>query len=503
MTFEEVLARAASGGADLQVLEELAAAALRDGEEERAIPMLRSEASRKGNARLWQWTGLLHRAVDEHGQALESFAKAAALAPVDASIAHGRARVALEAGIPAVELFQQALRLMPSDGDLLLGLAAAQFALGAGEQAEARLASLLERNPRWVQGHLQLAQLRSMLGKPGEASSSIEKAVRDHPADGQLWTALFDLRILSSNFQALDSAVAEARAAGQPEAALLPFEAVAASENGETERADRLFSALLPEARTSISIWEVRHLLRTGRIEEALPLIDEDLAGSGARAMWPYAETAWRMSGDDRWQWLTRDDRFIAVIDLTSALPEMGNLAALLRKLHLGMGQYLDQSVRGGTQTDGPLFSRVEPEIRTLRSAVVGAVKSYIASLPEPDAGHPLLAPRRDRPVRFSGSWSVRLRDGGKHANHVHPQGWISSAFYVALPGRSLADDPHAGWLTLGAPPDELGLHLPPVKAVEPREGQLVLFPSWMWHGTVKFGSGERLTAAFDVRAPN
>jgi len=28
------------------------------------------------------------------------------------------------------------------------------------------------------------------------------------------------------------------------------------------------------------------------------------------------------------------------------------------------------------------------------------------------------------------------------------------------------------------------------------------LFPSWMWHGTVPFEHGERLTVAFDVGVP-
>jgi predicted 2-oxoglutarate/Fe(II)-dependent dioxygenase YbiX len=104
--------------------------------------------------------------------------------------------------------------------------------------------------------------------------------------------------------------------------------------------------------------------------------------------------------------------------------------------------------------------------------------------------------------VRFSGSWSVRLRGAGYHSNHVHPQGWISSAFYVALPNAGPQDGPDAGWLTLGEPHAQLKLDLPAFRRVAPRPGQLVLFPSWMWHGTVPFAEGERLTVAFDVAVP-
>jgi predicted 2-oxoglutarate/Fe(II)-dependent dioxygenase YbiX len=47
-----------------------------------------------------------------------------------------------------------------------------------------------------------------------------------------------------------------------------------------------------------------------------------------------------------------------------------------------------------------------------------------------------------------------------------------------------------------------LGLDLPPLRTILPRPGQLVLFPSTMWHGTIPFESGERLTIAFDVEKP-
>ena len=172
-----------------------------------------------------------------------------------------------------------------------------------------------------------------------------------------------------------------------------------------------------------------------------------------------------------------------------------------MRGLHLATRQPLDQTLRGGTQTDGPLFARAEPEIRALRQAIVEAVEAHVAQLPAHDPRHPLLSAPRG-PVRFAGSWSVRLSDAGFHVNHVHSAGWLSSAFYVALPGGALGGAGHDGWLTLGEA-KELGLDLPPIRLIEPKPGRLVLFPSTMWHGTRPFAAGERLTVAFDVARPN
>ena len=95
----------------------------------------------------------------------------------------------------------------------------------------------------------------------------------------------------------------------------------------------------------------------------------------------------------------------------------------------------------------------------------------------------------------------MRLKEGGFHVSHVHPQGWISSALYIALP-PVVGEGSKEGWLQLGEPRPELGVGLEPSAYVRPEPGRLALFPSWMWHGTIPFPAGERLTVAFDVAVP-
>ena len=501
MSFAYALDAALKRPGDQELLVELADSALREGEEEQAIPLVARGAAQNSASLLWQWKGLLERSIDEHGEALKSFDQAARLYPGNASIAHGRARVALEAGLPAEALFEQALRLSPSDGAVFLGLAAARMAAGHGERAEKELDGVLDRSPLWIEGHMQLAQLRSMLGKRKHACASLEHALQRDPSPATLWRTLFDLRVKSDDFDGLVMAVERARDAGISESATLPYRAIAAAESGRTEDADRLFAENEAGPGADLAIWRIRHLLRSGRPDQALPIIDEQLAGTGAVHVWPYAATAWRMIDDPRWDWLFASGALIATFDLANRLPPLERLAATLRLIHSAKAEYLDQSVRGGTQTDGPLFCRMEPEIRALRAAVVDVVDHYTAQLPAIDTEHPLLSRQRGRRVRFAGSWSVRLKAEGFHASHVHPQGWLSSALYVDLPPEA-ADQPNAGWLQIGQPRSELGLPLDPIRLIRPEPGRLVLFPSWMWHGTLPFPAGERLTVAFDVSAP-
>jgi tetratricopeptide (TPR) repeat protein len=502
VTFEVRLASIRNDRLDRDSLADLARLALDAGEEERALPLLERAARGALDARLWQWTGLLQRALDRHEGALQSFGQAAKLAPSDVSIARGHAQVTFEAGLDATALFERACRLAPTAGDVVLGLAAARLAVGRGEEAAAALDAILVQSPLWLEGHMQLAQLRSMLGQPDAVETSLARALAARPGESALWDALFNLRLRSEDYAALADRVKVAEKAGQTVAFCAEYKAIAVAELGDDEHADALFNALPAAVEPRLAIWRIRHLLRSGRAELASRLIDDELKTERASAIWPYAATAWRLTGDPRGEWLESDPRFVTVMDLEQDLPPLDRLAALLRSLHVAKGAYLDQSVRGGTQTDGPLLSRMEPLVRAARDVITRAVARYIAQLPPRDPSHPLLACRRDRTVRFAGSWSVRLAAGGLHSNHVHPQGWISSALYVVLPHRQTDEDPHAGWLALGEPPTALGLDLLPRRIIEPREGRLILFPSWMWHGTRPFSKGERLTIAFDVAPP-
>jgi tetratricopeptide (TPR) repeat protein len=496
------MAAVESGARDLDTLDDLARLGLAEGEEEAALRHLLPVAERSGQPLLWQWAGLLQRSLDEHEGAIDSFARAAQLAPNDATIVHGRARVALEAGLNAVDLFLKARALAPNDGSVALGLAAARNAVGDGELAAEELRQLVDRAPAWTEGHEQLAQLASTLGYKDRATESLEWAIARFPAEPRLWTSLFRINALRNDYVALRGDIERAEAAGIPRSFLLYHMAIVAAELDRDPFPAALFRTDLPQAESSVGLWRIRHLLRVGEMREALRLIDQELASNRAWSVWPYASLAWRLTGDDRSAWLEGDPGLVQVVDLGPRLPPIERLAEVLRALHVAKGEYVDQSVRGGTQTDGPLLSRIDPVIRQLRKAIVEAVEDYVAQLPAHDARHPTLSQRRDRRIRFSGSWSVRLRAGGRHANHTHPQGWISSALYIALPPLVPSDAEDAGWFTLGEPQNELGIRLGPWRKIEPKPGQLVLFPSWMWHGTVPFLEGERLTVAFDVRPP-
>ena len=221
------------------------------------------------------------------------------------------------------------------------------------------------------------------------------------------------------------------------------------------------------------------------------------------QSAWSILSIAWRLLDDPREQWLCDYDRLVMQVDVPPPDGSMAPadyaraVAAMLRPLHTTRDAPGDQSLRDGTQTRGSLFDNPDPAIQQFRAAVSEAAARAVGGLPD-DPKHPFLS-RKATTFRFSGSWSVRLRSGGGHHEpHFHSKGWMSSAYYAALPERRDDGDPQEGWIEFGRPPPIFDLDLGPRKVVEPVPGRLVLFPSYMWHGTIPFGAGERLSAAFD-----
>ena len=455
-------------------------------------------AANGADAQVLHWRALLLRRLDRHGEALELLRQAAALAPQNAELARTHAQVALEAGLEADGLFELALQLDPANVPTRLGLVSAYFSAGKGAQGLALLEAALSANPGWFEGHAQFAQLATLTGQPQRAVETLQAAIERFPDLLQLRAQMLAILLLAGRHaETADHAEAAlARLGDVP--LLLVDRAAALDELGEADAAAEMFARAGAPADVGHAAWLIRHELRRGDAKAALAIAEPWLASVGATQIWPYVSLAWRLLGDTHAEWLDQQPGLISTVELGEQV-DLAALAACLRQIHARSGRFVDQSVRGGTQTDGPLFSRIEPEIVAVRQVIAAAMAQHAQALPGIDEFHPQLALGRGQDTRFSGSWSVRLVDQGYHTSHHHPLGWFSAVFYVTAPETLDGTD---GQLQLGAPPPELGLDLAPYQSIAPKPGRLVIFPSTMWHATKPISAGERMTIAFDTARP-
>jgi len=276
---------------------------------------------------------------------------------------------------------------------------------------------------------------------------------------------------------------------GRPLEALALFEAVLARHGNEA----KLLSFAAEPA------------LLSGDPQKAAWLCEQGLANSPNNpSCLALLSIASRMMDDGRDEAFNGYDSLVRVFDLEppEGFSDMASfnaeLNASLDRVHPRSRELIDQSLRGGTQTPGHLFPAGLPLVTKLKQRIDEAVARYIAELGE-DTGHPMLS-RRARRFGYSGSWSSRLHDSGFHVNHFHPDGWISSCYYVSLPNAVTDRTAMQGWLKFGEPAFDVALKNPIRRTIQPVEGRLVLFPSYVWHGTVPFhDKAARTTIAFDV----
>lgn len=379
--------------------------------------------------------------------------------------------------------------------------------LGRMEEAVQAYERALLRNPLDMLAHSELNKLLYRLGREDAFLKSYDEAAAGYPDVAALPLDKAGLLLKTERYSLALESFEKAIRLNPASITALDGSGLAYSQLNEFEPAIRAHERAVTMEPQNANAWCNFALTLLGALQpdRALSAAERALAiephNQNALAIWGLALG---QLSDEREPELNDYEGFVQVFDLkppegfTDIQSFNGELNASLDSLHRDRRQPLDQTLRGGTQTLYHLFGSGHELVEKLRRRIDEAVTVYIARMKESES-HPLLS-RRSREFLYRGSWSSRLHDCGFHTNHVHPKGWISSAYYVSLPDVVTGQDEKQGWIKFGESPAEIGPASPVRRAVQPVPGRLVLFPSYMWHGTVPFQSKDaRTTIAFDV----
>lgn len=464
-------------------------------------------ASNGRDPQAWTALGVVLREQQRPDESEAAYRQALALAPGNALAHHnlGALLSNLERAEEALAALEQARALGLAAPELHINRGRALAQLYRLEEAERAYSQAVALRPTDISAQSNLASLRFMRGDPHFARD-IAAAAAAAPQNFQLQLVLADLLR-----RAGDLAGAETLLRGLLKSTAAPPKvraalAIVLKEGGRLKEAEALAMEAAMADLHDVSLIEnlVAIELALGRPEEALPFINTQRQRHPNDQRWiAYQATAARQLGDPAYRVLYDYERLVRTYELEppagwSSMAELNAaLSASLGARHQFATHPLDQSLRNGSQTARSLTTDGDPVIQALLSAFAGPIESYRAALGT-DTDHPMTARNRGT-ARLKGCWSVALRRDGFHVNHIHPQGWISSAYYVSVPEEVRDAGVKSGWIKFGEPrfaPASVG----PAHFVQPKSGRLVLFPSYMWHGTNPIrGAQQRLTVAFDA----
>lgn len=465
---------------------DLGTAWLRGGDARAARPLLQqaSEAM-PGDARAAFRLGQACALVADDAAACDAFARAASQSPTWtqawinlAVVQHrvGQADAALDSARRALATAPEAVEAHRT----LAALLSHRFDALSLEAGRAHAAFALARDPDHADAHADVSLIARKRGELDAACVHAARAAALAPAHAGHAELLGETRALAGDAAGAVEAFKQARARGLDTPVLRRQHAIALLQAGDAHAACAALERCVADApgdQRAIAHLGVA-LARCGRVDAAIDRLGLDRhvhavdlpvpAGYPDRAAF-HAALAEDVARHSRQRW------------------EPAGLAA------------------HGAFLSGELTDDDTPAIRAFDTALGAVLDAFLARmrLAARDARDddlflrnvPAGATRRH-------AWSTLAPAAGQIGTHLHEDSWLSGAYYVQLPDAVRADDPNrAGWIEFGRPfaslppvPDALLRHVPP------REGLLLLFPSYLFHRTRPFaGAGHRISLSFDL----
>lgn len=432
----------------------------------------------------------------------------------------------------AVESYRKAMKLqnMP---ELHFNLGIALTHLNRLDEAIASYRAAIQLQPQFFEAHGNLGTVLQKQGKLVEAIASYQKGLSINQQDARghfnLGTALRDhgqlaeavksyqeaIRLFPNYTDAYNNLGETLRDQGNMEDAVKAYQQ-ALGLNPQHPQANynmaeflylaKRYQDAIPYFETSqLEDWQARSLYclyKAEKFDDFKQTLDSIISETPHTS--PFIGTlsthyAINFGIDNPYNFCKNGFDYVYQCSIPELAPDSPLLLDLLRDINQSeIAERKQGMLHYGTQSAGNLFKRPEASFLKLSELIkqefvrykeryAGADCELIKSFPED--------------LEFTSSWYVKMRQGGHLDPHIHEIGWISGAVYLAMPKNK--QHPEEGNFEYGTHGDQYPqMHQNfPAQSIAPEVGDIVLFPSSLFHRTIPFTSNEeRICIAFDLK---
>lgn len=402
----------------------------------------------------------------------------------------------------AIQCFHLVHKQSPEQYEPLYNLGDCFFANGQFDQAQKAYQLALERAPYNTTIHQSLNELYWQNGQQQLFAKSLLTALETASNTQPLTECLAELYWNTGQYKACEQCI-EKSSYADSSAIMLTLQGRLAATQSDFTRAFRYLDKANKIGAEQDRICEqAKFAIQLGEFDTASTLLKEVLRTTpDSQLALAWLSVVYQATDKNKHRELC-NPKFILTTELqapegyTNREEFISELESCLLTLHQGKQAPSEQTLVNGSQVSGGLLNR---NIEIITKTKVQLLHDIEQSLQQLDASseHPFLA-HLNAQRQITGSWSVKLTEQGFHVSHIHPAGWISVVLYINTP----EDDTDSGIIEFGRPPLAPPYDFQPFKTVKPKRGQIVIFPSYFWHGTQPFAATSnsyRMTLPLDI----
>lgn len=437
-------------------------------------------------------------------EAIKNFRAAIDLTPDHADAHYGLANALVKDkyGPEAVEHYRRAIAIKPDFAEAHNALGVCFIVIDEPEKAEACFEKALEIKPDFPKFHNNLAIALRRSGKLKQSMASARAALEADPQSVEAYSNLGKALELDDQHEAALATYKKALAVNtdgsrQRHSAAHAKIGVALQSRGRFKEAIDHFEAA-GDGKSSARALECYFAL--GRVEDfdksLRKLCESDPKNLVAAGISAFAAHQWRK--EDPYPFCKNPLEFVDIRNVGSQFASFEAFSEdLLKELQQArtVWEPRKNTTVKGYHTIGNIFHLGSPTITALHDLISRQIEEYRTAYADRTNFFVAHWPRN---ASLEG-WHVKVAKDGYQTHHIHPSSWLSGVIYLKMP---TVLDPEEGSITFS-------LRVPNVPIIDediptlrhaPKEGDIVLFPSSLYHYTRPFSAdGERHVVAFDL----
>lgn len=442
--------------------------------------------------------GNIYKELNKLQMAEDSYLQALKLNPNLAEAHSNLADIYKELGMfqDAVSSCLKAIELNPNLAVAYINLGVTYKELGRLQEAEFNCLKAIKLNPNLAEAYNGLGIILKDLNKLNEAEVSFKKALSLKPDMLSVIDHMGDLMQMSGRFEDAEVYYKKYISIAPNKSSLTKSLGSRLQAQGQFQKALNLFDTYdTPESRSRA----IECLYALGKNKDIYKRIENnqerDEKNVAIAAFSTFLTQVNKIKTANRF--CNKPLDFLHTSNLSSKVENSNLFIENLIKDLENVGKVWNpsnQSGNGGFKSIGNLFEYSNSNIKTLKDIILREIDLYHDKF-------------RNEKCTFIEKWPVNknitgwhiiLKEDGYHNSHIHPDGWLSGVIYLKVV-PTLNKDEGAIKFDLAIPDHQH--HNLPMKIYNPQIGDIVFFPSSLYHGTIPFSSDtERIIVSFDLK---